>query len=160
MQKKAINGSVGAKSDISKSLKKMIGGGGGYRLGGESAGSGEASTSSTSAAPRAKGKSKSNTNAAKPQKVQEIPDVVVDPALPTTEVRVRRANRSEVIRLNTHHTVGDVRNALLMIGGPNLQADPRNWVLETVYPTRVLDDPTVSLQDANLLNSLLIQRFT
>ena len=127
-----------------RKVGKRIGGGKGNKLG-------------TSAAVTS---NESLTETAQEEEEKVIPNVVVDENLPVTTIRIRRQKRSEVIRLNVHHTIGDLRNALRMIDGPDSMTAKRTWVFETTYPSKPLLDHSITIKDAGLLNALIVQRFT
>lgn len=82
---------------------------------------------------------------------------VVDETLPSTSIQLRLADGSRLIaRLNYHHTIGDIR-AFIDASRPG---GPRNYQLQMMgFPPKLLSDPTQTIEQAGLANSVVIQKF-
>lgn len=79
----------------------------------------------------------------------------VDDSQPTTSLQLRLADGSRLVaRFNHTHTLGHVRSFISTarsdITGP--------YTLATAFPPKTLDDDSVTLVDAGLLNAVLIQK--
>lgn len=80
----------------------------------------------------------------------------VDASQPTTNVQIRLADGSRVVvTLNHNHTIGDLRK-YITIARPQYAASL--FSLMTTFPNRELSEDKISLKDANLLNSVVMQR--
>lgn len=66
------------------------------------------------------------------------------------------AGRRLVAKFNHDHTINDLRSFVLN-SRPNLAG--RNFILQTLMPMRELSDPNMTLQQAEILNSVVVQRF-
>ncbi|KAI8898746.1 hypothetical protein BC833DRAFT_588488 [Globomyces pollinis-pini] len=81
--------------------------------------------------------------------------ISVNNDLPITSIQVRLGDGTRLIgRFNHVHTVLDLRR-FVQASRP----DSRSFVLQTAMPTKVISDDTLSLKDAGLLNSVVIQRY-
>ncbi|KAF9530102.1 ubiquitin-related domain-containing protein [Crepidotus variabilis] len=130
--------------------------GSGQRLGGvvpgvESSsgmpGSFPASSSSASAAP-------SSSDADKPSFATKFE---VDQTAPTTSIQIRLADGTRMVaRMNLTHTVGDIRSFINASRPENLT---RAYSIGTTFPNRTLDDNGATIQGANLVNSVIVQRW-
>ncbi|XP_038689171.1 plant UBX domain-containing protein 4-like [Tripterygium wilfordii] len=83
--------------------------------------------------------------------------LAIDEALPLTSVQLRLADGSRLIaRFNYHHTINDIR-AFIDASRPG---GARNYQLQLVgFPPKVLNDPTQTIEQAGLANSVVIQKF-
>ena len=88
------------------------------------------------------------------------PVVVVDDSKPTTSIQLRLANGSRTVaRFNTEHTVGDIRVFIDNQMARNGAAAPSSYTLQTVgFPPMQLTDPTQTIKQAGLANSVVIQK--
>ncbi|SPO23793.1 related to SHP1 - potential regulatory subunit for Glc7p [Ustilago trichophora] len=81
----------------------------------------------------------------------------VDSAKPTTQLQIRLGDGQRMTaRFNTHHTVADVRS---YINAANPGMSTRSYVLNSSFPPKPLTDESQTLQDAGLLNAVVIQKF-
>ncbi|KAJ1969804.1 protein phosphatase regulator [Dispira parvispora] len=81
----------------------------------------------------------------------------VDPNQPTTSVQIRLADGSRVVaKLNHSHTIADLRQFILA----QRPADAtRPFILQTNFPTKILADESQTLQESNLLNAVVVQKY-
>ncbi|OMO76897.1 hypothetical protein CCACVL1_15356 [Corchorus capsularis] len=109
-------------------------------------------SSSSSAAPEAT-ISSSPVNASQ----DPSPGLVVDESLPSTSIQLRLADGTRMIApFNLHHTVNDIRtfiNASRPGSGTNYQLQMMG------FPPKLLTDPTQTIEQAGLANSVVIQKF-
>eukprot|EP01123_Difflugia_compressa_P013746 TRINITY_DN6563_c0_g1_i1.p1 TRINITY_DN6563_c0_g1~~TRINITY_DN6563_c0_g1_i1.p1 ORF type:complete len:372 (-),score=98.65 TRINITY_DN6563_c0_g1_i1:149-1264(-) len=81
--------------------------------------------------------------------------ISVDDSQPTTTIQIRLHDGGRlVIKCNHTHTVGDIRNhieASKPTGGKPME-------LKTTFPTKVLDNDSLTIKDAGLLNATIAQR--
>ncbi|KAH9979230.1 hypothetical protein BGW80DRAFT_1275718 [Lactifluus volemus] len=81
----------------------------------------------------------------------------VDQTKPTTSVQVRLADGTRMVaRMNTTHTVRDLRN---FINASRPENNARPYTIGTTFPNRTLDDDNVTIEAAGLLNSVIVQRW-
>lgn len=82
--------------------------------------------------------------------------LVLDPALPSTSIQLRLADGTRMIaHFNHHHTVADIR-AFINASRPD---GSRTYQLQTVgFPPKQLTDPTQTIDQAGLANSVVIQK--
>jgi hypothetical protein len=88
--------------------------------------------------------------AAAPAEAQEL---TLDPAAPTTTLQVRMADGSrKIVKANHGHTILQLRNhiATFTPGGPN-------FTLKGGFPPKPLEDVSLTLADAKLLNETIVQ---
>ncbi|CAH9105750.1 unnamed protein product [Cuscuta epithymum] len=79
---------------------------------------------------------------------------VIDESLPSTSVQLRLANGTRMVaRFNNHHTVGDIR-AFIDASRPGVS---QSYQLYTGFPPKILSDTTQTIEEAGLLNSVIIQ---
>ncbi|CBQ73286.1 related to SHP1-potential regulatory subunit for Glc7p [Sporisorium reilianum SRZ2] len=84
-------------------------------------------------------------------------DFQVDADKPTTQLQIRLGDGQRMTtRLNTHHTVADVRS---YINAANPGMSTRSYTLNASFPPKPLTDESLTLQDAGLLNAVVIQKF-
>lgn len=89
-----------------------------------------------------------------------VAPVIVDDSRPTTSVQLRLADGSRTVaRFNTDHTVGDIRAFINNHAASSGRAAPVTYTLQTVgFPPRQLTDPTQTIEQAGLANSVVIQK--
>ncbi|TKY89257.1 hypothetical protein EX895_001788 [Sporisorium graminicola] len=84
-------------------------------------------------------------------------DFQVDADKPTTQLQVRLGDGQRMtVRLNTHHTVADLRS---YINAANPGLSTRSYTLNASFPPKPLMDESLTLQEAGLLNAVVIQKF-
>ncbi|KAA8515553.1 hypothetical protein F0562_018836 [Nyssa sinensis] len=83
--------------------------------------------------------------------------LVVDETLPSTSIQLRLADGARMIaHFNHHHTVGDI-HAFIDASRPGATG---TYQLRTVgFPPKQLTDPTQTIEQAGLANSVVIQKF-
>jgi hypothetical protein len=80
-------------------------------------------------------------------------ELTLDPAAPTTTLQVRMADGSrKIVKANHGHTILQLRNhiATFTPGGPN-------FTLKGGFPPKPLEDVSLTLADAKLLNETIVQ---
>uniref|UniRef100_F7FYX8 UBX domain-containing protein 2B n=1 Tax=Ornithorhynchus anatinus TaxID=9258 RepID=F7FYX8_ORNAN len=82
--------------------------------------------------------------------------VLIDDSAPTTKVQIRLADGSRLIqRFNHTHRIMDVRDFIV-------QSRPEfatmNFVLVTSFPNKELTDESLMLQEADILNTVILQQ--
>ncbi|XP_023742781.1 plant UBX domain-containing protein 4 [Lactuca sativa] len=82
--------------------------------------------------------------------------LVLDTTLPSTSIQLRLADGTRMIaHFNHHHTVADIR-AFINASRPD---GSRTYQLQTVgFPPKQLTDPTQTIDQAGLANSVVIQK--
>jgi len=81
----------------------------------------------------------------------------VDQSLPTTSVQIRLADGTRIVcRMNLTHKVQDIRNFINASRPENLT---RPYTIGTTFPNRTLEDGTQSIEQAGLVNSVVVQRW-
>ncbi|ORZ20317.1 hypothetical protein BCR42DRAFT_346927 [Absidia repens] len=108
-----------------------------------------------SPAPPASPSSSSNTanTSAAPSTSAVAPEL--DASQPTTSVQIRLGDGSRLVgKFNHNHTVGDLRRYI-----DSQQNGQRSYVLQTTFPVKQLGNEDQSLVDAQLLNSVVVQRY-
>lgn len=81
----------------------------------------------------------------------------VDQSKPTTSVQVRLADGTRIVcRMNLTHTVGDIRNFINASRPENVS---RPYTIGTTFPNRILDDDSATIENAGLVNSVVVQRW-
>ncbi|KAI9342057.1 hypothetical protein DFJ73DRAFT_843047 [Zopfochytrium polystomum] len=84
------------------------------------------------------------------------PSFAVDMNLPVTSIQVRLADGTRlVVKMNHHHTVGDIRN-FINHSRPGQAGQP--FALQATFPNRTLEDDSLTVKDAGLLNSVIVQK--
>lgn len=83
--------------------------------------------------------------------------VVIDESAPTTSIQFRLGDGTRLIgRFNHHHTIGNIRS-FINVSRPDC---PSNYVLQIMgFPPKVLGDPSQTIEQAGLANSVVIQKF-
>ncbi|KAL3898396.1 MAG: hypothetical protein SGCHY_002769 [Lobulomycetales sp.] len=101
--------------------------------------------------------SSSSSAAALPVASNTAPSYTVDDSQPTTSIQIRLADGSrQVARFNHSHTVGDVRQFIAM-SRPGEAS--RVFALMTTFPNKELTDNSLSLKDAGLLGTVIVQKY-
>lgn len=83
--------------------------------------------------------------------------LVVDENLPTTSVQLRLADGTRMIaQFNYHHTISDIHTFV----ETSRPGSPSNYQLQVMgFPPKILNDPTQTIEQAGLANSVVIQKF-
>ncbi|XP_022720658.1 uncharacterized protein LOC111278295 isoform X2 [Durio zibethinus] len=83
--------------------------------------------------------------------------VVVDESLPSTSIQLRLADGTRMIaHFNFHHTVDSVRSFI----NASRPGSAANYQLQIMgFPPKLLTDPTQTIEQAGLANSVVIQKF-
>ncbi|KAG9044809.1 hypothetical protein FS837_007520 [Tulasnella sp. UAMH 9824] len=80
----------------------------------------------------------------------------VDMSAPTTSVQIRLADGTRLVaRMNLTHTVGDIRG-FINASSPGQSSTP--YTINTTFPNKVLDDDSITIEQAKLQNSVIVQR--
>ncbi|ELW71953.1 UBX domain-containing protein 2B [Tupaia chinensis] len=82
--------------------------------------------------------------------------VLIDDSVPTTKIQIRLADGSRLIqRFNSTHRILDVRDFII-------QSRPEfatlNFILTTSFPNKELTDESLTLQEADVLNTVILQQ--
>ncbi|TVU14153.1 hypothetical protein EJB05_37600 [Eragrostis curvula] len=81
--------------------------------------------------------------------------IVVDDSLPFTSIQLRLADGTRMVaRFNMHHTVGDIRSFI----DASRPGAARPYQLQTGFPPKLLTDPTQTVEQAGLKNSVIMQK--
>ncbi|CDU26396.1 related to SHP1-potential regulatory subunit for Glc7p [Sporisorium scitamineum] len=95
--------------------------------------------------------------AAAPPAASASQESQVDADKPTTQLQIRLGDGQRMTaRLNTHHTIADLRS---YINAANPGMSTRNYTLNASFPPKPLADESQTLQEAGLLNAVVIQKF-
>uniref|UniRef100_A0A3B3Y7L0 NSFL1 cofactor p47 n=1 Tax=Poecilia mexicana TaxID=48701 RepID=A0A3B3Y7L0_9TELE len=87
---------------------------------------------------------------------QASSSISLDPSQPTTNIQIRLADGGKLVqRFNHTHRVSDLRQ-FVVLARPAMAA--REFVLMTTFPNKELADESQTLQEANLLNAVIVQR--
>ncbi|KAM3871809.1 NSFL1 cofactor p47 [Diretmus argenteus] len=87
---------------------------------------------------------------------QASASVTLDPSQPITNIQIRLADGGRLVQKFNHtHRVSDIRQFLV---GARPAMAAREFVLMTTFPNKELTDESQTLQDANLLNAVIVQR--
>ncbi|XP_034447205.1 NSFL1 cofactor p47 [Hippoglossus hippoglossus] len=87
--------------------------------------------------------------------VQASTSVALDPSQPVTNIQIRLADGGRLVQKFNHtHRVSDLRE-FLVAARPTMAA--REFVLMTTFPNKELTDESETLQQANLLNAVIVQ---
>ncbi|XP_056129960.1 NSFL1 cofactor p47 isoform X3 [Lampris incognitus] len=87
---------------------------------------------------------------------QASASVTLNPSQPITNIQIRLADGGRLVqKFNHSHRVSDVRQ--FVVGARPAMAG-REFVLMTTFPNKELSDESQTLQDANLLNAVIVQR--
>ncbi|XP_042031049.1 plant UBX domain-containing protein 4-like [Salvia splendens] len=82
--------------------------------------------------------------------------LVVDKSLPSTSIQLRLADGTRMVaHFNPHHTIADIRSFI----DASRPGGTRSYQLQTVgFPPKVLTDLTQTIEQAGLLNSVVVQK--
>ena len=84
--------------------------------------------------------------------------VNIDSSEPTTNLQIRLGDGRRLISTFNHsHTVGDLYS-FVEASGPESRS--RNFVLQTTFPRKELQDRTQTLKDASLINTVVVQKWS
>lgn len=82
--------------------------------------------------------------------------VLIDDSVPTTKVQIRLADGSRLIqRFNSTHRVLDVRDFIIQSRPEFATTD---FILVTSFPSKELTDESLTLQEADILNTVILQQ--
>ncbi|KAM6214139.1 UBX domain-containing protein 2B isoform 2-T2 [Rhynchocyon petersi] len=82
--------------------------------------------------------------------------VLTDDSVPTTKVQIRLADGSRLIqRFNHTHRILDVREFIIQSRPEFATLD---FILVTSFPNKVLTDESLTLQEADVLNTVILQQ--
>ncbi|KAF2615066.1 hypothetical protein F2Q70_00009305 [Brassica cretica] len=85
------------------------------------------------------------------------PRLVIDETVPTTSIQIRLTDGTRLVgKFNHHHTVNDIRGFI----DSSRPGAPVNYQLQTMgFPPAPLTDPTQTIEQAGLANSVVLQKF-
>ncbi|ORZ35936.1 ubiquitin-related domain-containing protein [Catenaria anguillulae PL171] len=105
------------------------------------------SSASSAAAPRA----------ATAPAVPATLNVTVDQSQPTTTLQIRLADGTRMVtKFNHSHTVGQLR---AIVAAARSDSSGRSFTLSTTFPMKVLTEDAQTLEQAGLLNSVVVQKW-
>ncbi|EGV95815.1 UBX domain-containing protein 2B [Cricetulus griseus] len=82
--------------------------------------------------------------------------VLIDDSVPTTKVQIRLADGSRLIqRFNSTHRILDVRDFIIQSRPEFATTD---FILVTSFPSKELTDENLTLQEADILNTVILQQ--
>nr|XP_023504330.1 UBX domain-containing protein 2B isoform X1 [Equus caballus] len=82
--------------------------------------------------------------------------VLIDDSVPTTKIQVRLADGSRLIqRFNSTHRILDVRDFIVQSRPEFASLD---FILVTSFPNKELTDESLTLQEADILNTVILQQ--
>ncbi|KAM7263901.1 hypothetical protein ACFE04_001584 [Oxalis oulophora] len=83
--------------------------------------------------------------------------LVVDKTLPSTQIQLRLADGTRMVaHFNNHHTLNDIRGFI----NASRPGTATNYQLQLMgFPPKLLADPTQTIEQAGLANSVVIQKF-
>ena len=82
--------------------------------------------------------------------------MAVDESKPHTSIQIRLADGTRLVaKVNHHHTVGDLRR---FINSSRPQEGARKYSLMTTFPNRILSDDAQTVEQAQLLNAVIVQK--
>ncbi|GJN38891.1 hypothetical protein PR202_gb27972 [Eleusine coracana subsp. coracana] len=80
--------------------------------------------------------------------------ITVDDSLPSTSLQIRFADGSRLVaRFNTSHTIGDVRTFI-----DSTRPEASDYALQAGFPPKALDDVNMTIEEAGVANSVIIQK--
>ncbi|XP_036120204.1 UBX domain-containing protein 2B isoform X3 [Molossus molossus] len=83
-------------------------------------------------------------------------DVLIDDSVPTTKIQIRLADGSRLIqRFNSTHSILDIRDFIVQSRPEFATID---FILVTSFPNKALTDESLTLQEAGILNTVLLQQ--
>lgn len=81
---------------------------------------------------------------------------LVDDSMPTTKIQIRLADGSRLIqRFNQTHRILDIRNFIIQARPSFATTD---FVLLTTFPHKELTDESLTLEEADILNTVILQQ--
>ncbi|XP_073048065.1 plant UBX domain-containing protein 4-like [Primulina eburnea] len=85
------------------------------------------------------------------------PGLVVDRSQPSTAIQLRLADGTRMVaHFNHHHTIADIRSFI----DASRTGGSRTYQLQSVgFPPKILSDHSQTIEQAGLLNSVVIQKF-
>ncbi|XP_018117433.1 UBX domain protein 2A L homeolog isoform X1 [Xenopus laevis] len=87
---------------------------------------------------------------------QSLPSVELNELEPLTNIKIWMADGKRIVqKFNTSHRIKDVRDFLERIPWKSVKVP---FTLATSFPLRDLMDETITIQEANLQNSVLVQK--
>ncbi|KAI5479944.1 ubx domain containing protein [Pseudohyphozyma bogoriensis] len=104
-------------------------------------------------APSAPAASSSSTSRGVPESAQPLFEVNQSQPVTSLQIRLRDGERM-VARFNHTHTVADIRNYI----NHAHPGQSTNYVLQTTFPSKDLTDDSITIKDAGLLGSVIVQR--
>ncbi|XP_006739592.1 UBX domain-containing protein 2B [Leptonychotes weddellii] len=82
--------------------------------------------------------------------------VLIDDSVPTTKIQIRLADGSRLIqRFNSTHRILDVRDFIIQSRPEFATLD---FILVTSFPNKELTDESLTLQEADILNTVILQQ--
>lgn len=82
--------------------------------------------------------------------------VLIDDSVPTTKIQIRLADGSRLIqRFNSTHRILDVRDFIVQSRPDFATLD---FILVTSFPNKELTDESLTLQEADILNTVILQQ--
>uniref|UniRef100_A0A8C4J956 UBX domain-containing protein 2B n=1 Tax=Dromaius novaehollandiae TaxID=8790 RepID=A0A8C4J956_DRONO len=82
--------------------------------------------------------------------------VLIDDSMPATKIQIRLADGSRLIqRFNRTHRIKDIRDFIIQSRPAFATAD---FVLVTTFPNKELTDENLTLQEADILNTVILQQ--
>ncbi|KAG8513881.1 UBX domain-containing protein 2B [Galemys pyrenaicus] len=82
--------------------------------------------------------------------------VLIDDSVPTTKIQIRLADGSRLIqRFNSTHRILDVRDFIIRSRPEFATLD---FILVTSFPNKELTDESLTLQEADILNTVILQQ--
>ncbi|XP_042126815.1 UBX domain-containing protein 2B isoform X2 [Peromyscus maniculatus bairdii] len=82
--------------------------------------------------------------------------VLIDDSVPTTKIQIRLADGSRLIqRFNSTHRILDVRDFIIQSRPEFATTD---FILVTSFPSKELTDESLTLQEADILNTVILQQ--
>ncbi|XP_006031885.1 UBX domain-containing protein 2B [Alligator sinensis] len=82
--------------------------------------------------------------------------VLINDTVPTTKIQIRLADGSRLIqRFNQTHRIKDIRDFIIQSRPEFTTAD---FVLVTTFPNKELTDESLTLQEADILNTVILQQ--
>ncbi|KAF5926272.1 hypothetical protein HPG69_011402 [Diceros bicornis minor] len=82
--------------------------------------------------------------------------VLIDDSMPTTKIQIRLADGSRLIqRFNSTHRILDVRDFIVQ---SRPEFSTLDFILVTSFPNKELTDESLTLQEADILNTVILQQ--
>lgn len=98
----------------------------------------------------------SNSSSSPQVSTPKVPEHTFDPNKPQTTLQIRLADGTKLVaKFNLDNTVADIRN---FINSSMLNGHSVNYLLQTSFPVRVLDNPLATLKEEKLENTVIVQR--